>query len=89
MPAKSQRSSHWPSADIMRRAVLVEEAGPIRFVDTDAAARYLTLTTHSLECYRSLGTGPTFYKFGRHVRYAVDDLDAWAGHCRRLGKADA
>ena len=25
----------------------------------------------SLECYRSLDTGPTFYKFGRYVRYAV------------------
>lgn len=42
---------------------------------------------HSLECYRSLDTGPVFYKFGRHVRYAVADLDAWAESCRRSTSA--
>lgn len=73
----------WPSAQLMARATFVEEAGPVRFVDTEAAARYLALDAHSLECYRSLDTGPAFYKFGRYVRYAVDDLDAWAASCRR------
>jgi hypothetical protein len=27
--------------------------------------------------------GPAFYKFGRYVRYAVSDFDAWAESCRR------
>ena len=61
----------------------VDEAGPVRFVDTEAAARYLALEAHTLECYRSRGGGPAYHKFGKWVRYAVDDLDAWAKSCRR------
>lgn len=49
------------------------------------AARYLALSPHSLECYRSLGGGPPFYKFGKFVRYAVPDLEAWAAE-RRHGR---
>ncbi|OJU69428.1 MAG: DNA-binding protein [Rhizobiales bacterium 63-7] len=71
----------------MRRARFVEDAGPIRFVDTEAAARYLALEAHTLECYRSLGGGPVFHKFGKWVRYAVDDLDTWAESCRRMTTA--
>uniref|UniRef100_UPI00346043C2 helix-turn-helix domain-containing protein n=1 Tax=Phenylobacterium montanum TaxID=2823693 RepID=UPI00346043C2 len=54
------------------------------FVDTTAAARYLALSPHSLECYRSVGGGPAFYKFGKHVRYAVSDLDAWIADKRHI-----
>lgn len=73
----------WPTADLLARATFVKEAGPVRFVDTEAAAKYLALDAHTLECYRSLDTGPIFYKFGRYVRYSVSDLDAWAESCRR------
>ena len=69
--------SRFPSVDIMRRARAVDDTGLIPFVDTEAAARYLALSPHSLECYRSLGGGPPFYKFGKFVRYAVPDLQAW------------
>jgi hypothetical protein len=72
----------WPTAEIMRRARQVDDTGLIPFVDTEAAARYLALSPHSLECYRSLGGGPPFYKFGKFVRYAVPDLEAWAGERR-------
>ena len=72
----------WPPQRIMQRAVMVEDTGKIPFVDTEAAARYLALSPHSLECYRSLGGGPPFYKFGKFVRYAVADLEAWAAGCR-------
>lgn len=85
MPDRAQ--SRWPSADILKRAVFVNDAGPIRFVDTEAAAKYLSLEAHSLECYRSRGGGPIFYKFGKYVRCAVDDLDAWAESCRRVTTA--
>lgn len=85
----SNSQSRWPSADLLKRAVFVKEAGPIRFVDTEAAARYLALEAHTLECYRSLGGGPIFHKFGRYVRYAVADLDAWAASCRRVTTAVA
>lgn len=81
--SRPNNRAKWPSADLLARAVYVEDAGPVRFVDTDAAARYLALDAHTLECYRSLDTGPAFYKFGRYVRYAVSDLDAWAESCRR------
>ena len=47
--------ARWPTAEIMRRARHVDDTGLIPFVDTEAAARYLALSPHSLECYRSLG----------------------------------
>jgi hypothetical protein len=75
-------NARWPTAEIMRRARHVDDTGLIPFVDTEAAARYLALSPHSLECYRSLGGGPPFYKFGKFVRYAVPDLEAWAGERR-------
>lgn len=73
----------WPPLAIMRRAKEVDDTGLIPFVDTGAAARYLALSPHSLECYRSLGGGPPFYKFGKFVRYAVADLAVWAAERRR------
>lgn len=72
----------WPPVEIMKRAVMVDDTGKIPFVDTEGAARYLALSPHSLECYRSLGGGPPFYKFGKFVRYAVADLESWAAERR-------
>jgi len=46
------------------KAVMVDYAGKISFVDTKAAARYLALSPHSLECFRSLGGGPPFKSWG-------------------------
>ena len=73
----------WPSPELVARAVLVDDLGPAPFVTTEEAARFLALSPHSLECYRAKGTGPAFYKFGKAVRYAVADLDAWIAACRR------
>ena len=72
----------WPPLSVMRTAAMVDDTGKIPFVDTEAAARYLALSPHSLECYRSRGGGPPFYKFGKFVRYAVGDLEAWAAERR-------
>ena len=83
MREKTKAQRRWPTPDVLRRAQFVSDAGPIRFVDTEAAARYLALEAHTLECYRSLGGGPAYHKFGKWVRYAVDDLDAWAASRRR------
>jgi hypothetical protein len=87
MSSKAAQQRRWPTPDILRRAQFVNDAGPVRFVDTEAAARYLALEAHTLECYRSLGDGPAYHKFGKYVRYAVDDLDAWAAGCRRVTTA--
>ncbi len=84
MAKKSRPQQRWPTPDILRRAKFVDDAGPIRFVNTEAAARYLALEAHTLECYRSNGGGPVYHKFGKWVRYAVDDLDAWTQSCRRV-----
>ena len=53
----------------------------------DGASGKAGLEAHTLECYRSLGGGPVFHKFGKWVRYAVDDLDTWAESCRRMTTA--
>lgn len=76
--------ARWPTAEIMRSARHVDDTGLIPLADTDAAARYLALSPHSLECYRSLGGGPPFYKFGKFVRYAVADLHTWAAERRHI-----
>lgn len=73
----------WPPHEVLQRAVMVDDVGKIPFVDTNAAARYLALSPHSLECYRSMGGGPPFYKFGKFVRYAINDLEAWVLGRRR------
>ncbi len=80
-------TTRWPPVEDMRRAREVDDTGLIPFVDTEAAARYLALSPHSLECYRSLGGGPPFYKFGKFVRYAVPDLEAWTASCRHIRTA--
>lgn len=72
----------WPTAEVLTRAVLVDDLGPSPFVTTDTAARFLSLSPHSLECYRSGGYGPPYYKFGKSVRYAVSDLEAWIARHR-------
>jgi len=72
----------WPAPELVARAVLVDDLGPVPFVTTETAARYLALSPHSLECYRAKGTGPAFYKFGKAVRYAIADLDGWIATCR-------
>lgn len=77
--------NRWPSMDLVARAVLVENLGPVAFVTTEEAARFLALSPHSLECYRARGTGPVFYKFGKAVRYAIIDLEEWVDRCRRGG----
>lgn len=48
-----------------------------RMIDTAAAAAYLGLAKNTLEKMRLYGGGPRFSKYGRAVRYSVDELDAW------------
>lgn len=40
-------------------------------------AAYLDVTTNRLNKLRYEGTGPTFVKIGRTVRYRWSDVDAW------------
>lgn len=52
--------ARWPTLDIMRRVRQVDDTGLIPFVDTEAAARYLALSPHSLECYDPWAAGRPF-----------------------------
>lgn len=46
-------------------------------IDTPHAAEYLCVKPNTLEIWRVQGTGPTYKKIGRLVRYATNDLDAY------------
>ncbi|HEX8480522.1 MAG TPA: helix-turn-helix domain-containing protein [Allosphingosinicella sp.] len=48
-----------------------------RMIDTATAAAYLGLAKNTLEKMRLYGGGPRFSKYGRAVRYNIDELDAW------------
>jgi len=52
---------------------------PLPLIDPTAAAALVGLKRHTLACYRNLGDGPPYYKFGRAIRYTAADLLAWAG----------
>lgn len=47
MREKAQPQRRWPTPGILKRARFVDNAGPIRFVDTEAAARHLALEPHT------------------------------------------
>jgi hypothetical protein len=61
------------------RMVFLDTLEPLPLVDPTQAARFLGLKRHTLACYRNLGGGPAYYKFGRWIRYAWADLRQWAG----------
>lgn len=69
-----------------RLSLLPRELGPLTFVadlkplpliGPTEAARFLDVARHTLACYRCLDDGPAYYKFGRWIRYAPDDLRYW------------
>ncbi|OYX55763.1 MAG: hypothetical protein B7Y86_12495 [Brevundimonas subvibrioides] len=44
---------------------------------TKLAARVLGLDHRTLEQWRHLGKGPSYYRLGRQIRYYQADLYAW------------
>lgn len=48
------------------------------WLDTDQVAERLHVTRGAVRKWRTEKTGPAAHKFGRHLRYHVDDVDAWA-----------
>lgn len=59
------------------RLTFVRDLEPLPLIDPTEAAQFLDVERHTLACYRSLGEGPPFYKFGRWIRYAREDLRHW------------
>lgn len=48
------------------------------FVDTRGAAKVLGVAAATLNRWRCHGIGPRWRRFGGSVRYALEDLRAWA-----------
>ena len=59
-----------------------------RFLRTPEAARFLGLSSRTLEKHRTYGTGPIYRKLGGRIVYAPDDLRAWADRGLRHSTSD-
>jgi len=55
------------------------------FLTEKDAARLLAISHRTLQAWRRIGTGPSFVKLGRAVRYRKHDILAWADGHRRVG----
>ncbi|MGX0962749.1 putative DNA-binding transcriptional regulator AlpA [Bradyrhizobium japonicum] len=53
------------------------------------AAEHLRVSKSTLDKLRVYGGGPTYFKLGRSVVYAVADLDSWMASRRRSATAVA
>jgi len=51
---------------------------PAQFISESGAAQILALSVKTLRGWRVRGDGPRYAKFGRAVRYAICDLEAFA-----------
>jgi len=58
------------------------------YLTTEQAAARLGLQPRTLERWRWAGLGPKFRKLGGAVRYAPQDLDAWADAATRSSTSD-
>jgi hypothetical protein len=66
--------------DEIARAARARKGCP--FLSTEQAAFYLGLSARKLQQMRGLGTGPSFRRHSRYVRYHIDDLDCWSKGAR-------
>jgi len=48
-----------------------------RFMSPEEFADYLGVPVGSVYAWRYKGAGPRAMKVGRHVRYRVEDVEAW------------
>jgi len=56
----------------------IDNIGDMVLIDTQAAARILGLAPVTLQLMRVEKRGPAYYKIGKAVRYAIEDLNAYA-----------
>jgi predicted DNA-binding transcriptional regulator AlpA len=61
---------------------------PQRYLATPEAARFLSLSSRTLEKHRTYGTGPVYRKLGGRVVYAPEDLKAWADRGAKTSTSD-
>jgi predicted DNA-binding transcriptional regulator AlpA len=46
-------------------------------IDVNELAGYLGLPVSTIYDWRTRGLGPTAYRFGKHLKYAVSDVRVW------------
>ncbi len=66
----------------------MQEIGPNEtdlgeLVNETLAADLLCQSVRTLQKWRTLGSGPAYFKFGRSVRYSRRDLQNWLVQSRR------
>ena len=66
------------------RAAIAREGTP--FLCCAQAAFYLGMSETTLRKHRAAGTGPRVRSHSRHLRYHIDDLDAWSQESSEGGK---
>lgn len=79
--------ARWIMDDEIARAQRARKDSP--FLNTQQAAFYLGLSARKLQQMRRGDTGPVFRCHSRHVRYHIDDLDAWSKSATRGSSRDA
>ena len=62
--------------DDIARAARAKKGSP--FLSTEQAGFYLGLSARKMQAMRGSGTGPSFRRHSRYVRYHIDDLDSWS-----------
>ena len=61
---------------------------PLPFLRTKEAARFIGVSSRTLEKHRIYGTGPNYSKIGGRIIYAVADLREWAERGARRATSD-
>ena len=54
------------------------------FLDSQQLAELLSVPKSTIDFWRASGTGPTFSRLGKHVRYRESDVLAWADENRNV-----
>lgn len=62
--------------DENERAARAKKGSP--FLNTEQAGHYLDLSPRKLQKLRAAGEGPRVRRHSKHLRYHIDDLDAWS-----------
>lgn len=62
---------------------------PFRMLRARAVAEMLGVSESWLEQIRLKGGGPPYFKFGKSVRYRIEDVEAWVAAQRRVSTSEA
>jgi len=60
-----------------------------RLLNTAEAAKFLNRAENTLRIARIRGNGPAYRKFGRTVRYTIEDLIAYVEQAKRTSTSQA